>query len=197
MNIVLVHGIFDNGRFFKPMVRALEQQGHHCLVPSLKPADARRGIDDLARKLARYLDDALDPAQSFALIGFSMGGVIARQYLQALGGRARVLAFFAISAPFQGTWSAYCYPGQGARDMRPGSALLTQLAATESVLQDLPLFTYRTRLDLTILPSRSSAWAMAENHLGNTPLHRWMLRDRTVRADIVSRLAWLTPDAAS
>ena len=42
--VVLVHGIFQSGRMFGPVVRMLEARGCECLVPKLTPADARQGI---------------------------------------------------------------------------------------------------------------------------------------------------------
>ena len=94
MNIVLLHGIFDTARIFRRMISALEAEGHRCFAPDMRPADARHGIHDLACFVERYIGEQLAPDEPFALIGFSMGGVIARQYMQALGGAARVTAFF-------------------------------------------------------------------------------------------------------
>lgn len=96
MNVVLVHGIFDNGAIFKRLAALLTAQGHRCWVPALRPADARHGIEDLASKLKGYVQANMAPGEPFALIGFSMGCIISRQYLQMLDGAQRVCAFFAI-----------------------------------------------------------------------------------------------------
>ncbi|RYF76029.1 MAG: alpha/beta fold hydrolase [Comamonadaceae bacterium] len=192
MNIVLVHGIFCNGRIFRRLVTQLEAQGHRCWAPALKPADGRSGIHDLACKLQRYVDTHLGLDEPFALVGFSMGCIISRQYMQVLGGAARVSAFFAISGPHDGTLTAYLYYGRGATDMRPRSALLLNLKATEDRLAHLPLYAYWTSRDLTIIPAASCDWALAAERVdARALLHRFMPTDKRVCEDIVQRLSTL------
>ena len=191
MEIVLVHGFGDSGRRFARLQRRLDAAGHHCHCPTLKPADARYGIADLAQKLAAYIDAQLPSSTRFAVVGFSMGCLIARTYLQQLGGAARACAFFAISGPHQGSWLAYGYPGQGCREMRRGSAFLQQLAQSVDALGPLPLFAYRTPFDLMVLPSRSAHWPQAHNKVVPTLLHRGMVSSKVVAEDIIGQLARL------
>jgi triacylglycerol lipase len=124
MDVVLVHGIFDNGAIFRRLAGVLADAGHRCWVPALEPADGRTGIEDLAAKLHAYIDRHLGSDAELALVGFSMGCIVSRQYLQMRDGVRRTKAFFAISGPHEGTLTAYLYPGQGAKDLRPGSQLL-------------------------------------------------------------------------
>lgn len=195
MNIVLLHGIFDTARIFKRMIPMLEAEGHRCFAPDMRPADARHGIHDLACFVERYIGEQLAPDESFALIGFSMGGVIARQYMQVLGGAARVTAFFPISCPHAGSWWSYTYFGQGARDMRPASALLANLQATESCLHGMPIHNYWTSLDVVIFPATNCRWARADSEMdARALLHRWMPQHPVVCQDIVRRLAVLADD---
>lgn len=191
MDIVLVHGFGDSGRRFVHLQRRLDAAGHHCHCPTLKPADARHGIADLAQKLAASIDAQLSPATRFAVVGFSMGCLIARTYLQQLGGANRACAFFAISGPHQGSWLAYGYPGQGCREMRRGSHFLQQLAQSVESLSPLPLFAYRTPFDLMVLPSRSAHWPQARNRVVPTLLHRCMVSSKLVAEDIIGQLARL------
>jgi triacylglycerol lipase len=192
MNIILVHGIFDNGQLFKQMVSFLEKAGHKCYVPLLKPIDARKGVIDLSVKLNQFITNSLGETEKFVLVGFSMGCLVSRYYLQELNGVERCLAFYAISGPHQGFFSAYFYIGRGAVDMRPGSEFLAQLKAGESKLASIPLFTYRTPFDLMILPSSSSHWEMANNYVTNVVMHRYMLRDKFVCNHISQTLSNLS-----
>ena len=191
MDIILVHGFGDSGRRFARLQRRLVAAGHHCHCPTLKPADARHGIADLARKLADYIEAQLPYSTRFAMVGFSMGCLISRTYLQQLGGASRACAFFAISGPHQGSWLAYGYPGQGCREMRRGSAFLQQLAQSVDALGPLPLFAYRTPFDLMVLPSRSAHWPQAHNKVVPTLLHRGMVSSKVVAEDIIGQLARL------
>lgn len=188
MKVILVHGIFDTDKIFKPMRRILEADGHECYAPSLKPSDARLGIIDLAEKLKEDIDQKLGTQQPIAIIGFSMGCLVSRHYIQQLGGYKRTKAFFAISGPHNGTMTAYCYIGKGARDMRPNSPFLTGLLNSEDKLSGIALYAYRTPFDAMIIPSRSSDWNIAKNKQVNALIHSLMLKDKSVRADILSNL---------
>ena len=193
MNVVLVHGIFDNGAIFEHLVRTLETDGHRCWSPSLAPNDGRNGIADLAGKLKVYIEQNISPDDSFAIIGFSMGCIVAREYLQVLGGFRRTKAFFAISGPHSGTFTAYLYFGRGAKDMRPGSELLTNLKNSEACLTGIEVFAYWTSLDTTIVPASSCNWKLARHSLNaRVILHRFMPNNQLVCGDIVSRLRLLS-----
>lgn len=189
MNVVLLHGIFDTARIFKPLIAILESAGHTCFAPSMKPADARHGIHDLAAFVARFVDLHVPHGEPFAIVGFSMGGIVARQYLQALGGVARVPIFFSLSCPHQGSLSAYLYFGQGAIDLRPTSALLDSLSSTESSLEAVLIHNYWTSFDLTIIPAGNCRWTRADSEMDvRALLHRWMPSNPDVMRDIVRRL---------
>jgi triacylglycerol lipase len=187
--VVLVHGIFQNDwRCFGFLRHDLEQRGIECLVPSLKPADGRDGLPVMARQLQREIE-ARFGQERVVVIAFSMGGLISRHYLQELGGSNRCDGFFTISTPHHGTKAAHLFYGEGARQMRPGSAFLTRLATTEDRLGDMPVISYRTPADLIILPSTSSEWARAENIRVPCPLHPMMTFSPRVRRDILQRLS--------
>jgi triacylglycerol lipase len=171
MNVVLVHGFANTGGLFGPLRRRLESEGHSCHAPTLHPRDGRLGIPDLSGKLARYIEAAVGPAAPVALVGFSMGALVARHYLQALGGAARTRAFFSIAGPHRGTFSAYLYPGLGTRQMRPGSPFLRLLESGASELGALPVFTYWTPFDLMIRPSASIRMDCATETRVWCPLH--------------------------
>jgi triacylglycerol lipase len=85
MDVVLVHGIFDNGAIFRRLADALADAGHRCWVPALKSADGRTGIEDLAAKLHAYIDRHLGSDAEVALVGFSMGCIVRRQAVHFRG----------------------------------------------------------------------------------------------------------------
>jgi triacylglycerol lipase len=185
MNIILVHGIFDDATIYRKMAGKLSALGHECFAPSLKPADARKGISDLSHKLRDEIDETFKAGESFVLIAFSMGCLVARFYLQELGGLKRCQSFHAISGPHRGSLLAYLYPGQGAKEMRPGSDFLRRLKGSGDLLADTPVYSYRTPFDLMIIPSSSSQWEIAENIRTMCPIHPRMVNDRLVFERIV------------
>lgn len=191
MKVLFVHGFLDTNRLFRTMERRLAQAGHTCLAPNLSPRDARTGIAALGRQVAQLVDERFGAREPLAVVGFSMGAIVARYYLQCLGGSARCRAFFAISGPHAGTLTAYCYPGQGARDMRPGSALLRELDDAAPSLAAVPLYSYWTPYDFMIVPPSSARWPAAEAMRVPIPWHAYMVRHGRIVADISRRLAAL------
>lgn len=191
MNVVLVHGFLDSARIMSGLYRHLSTAGHTCLAPTLKPSDARSGIPNLAEQLARCIDASLPIETPFALVGFSMGTLVCRHYLQVLGGSHRVRAFFSIAGPHSGTLAAMLYPGQGARDMRPQSGFLRHLAATVATLGRLPIVCYWSPTDPVIVPTRSARMSGAEHVRLLLTFHPLLPFDPRIYRDIERRLSLL------
>lgn len=186
--VVLVHGFLETGSSFTRMRKRFEKQGVQCFVPKLRPNDGRGGLEGLAEHLKQDIDAAYGTDQPISIIAFSMGGLVSRHYLQNLGGAARCEKLFTISSPHNGTQAAWIYPTKGAEQMRPGSRFLSDLEKTESQLGDMPVVSYRTPLDLVILPADSSNWNRAVNIEHPALLHPLMLTSTAVLDDLERRL---------
>jgi triacylglycerol lipase len=186
--VVLVHGFLENGATFRTLKKRLEQQNIQCIVPKMRPSDGRGGLEGLAQRLKQDIEAAYGTEQPISIVAFSMGGLVSRYYLQNLDGAARCDKLFTISSPHQGTGAAWCYPTKGAEQMRPGSQFLTDLNKTQSKLEEMPVVSYRTPMDLIILPPTNSVWERAENLEFNVILHPLMLSSNAVLTDIEQRL---------
>jgi triacylglycerol lipase len=191
MNVFMVHGFADTGRLFRALSRNLASRGHACHTPTLNPRDARDGIADLSGKLEAFIQATLASGEPAALVGFSMGALVARHYLQSRGGARVTRAFFSIAGPHFGTYSAYAYPGAGTREMRPGSAFLRELNAGAAGLGELPVFTYRTPLDLMVNPARTTRMPSATELVVWCPLHSMLPSDARVMRHIGDELGKL------
>ncbi len=146
----------------------------------LAPNDGRASIVELARQVQVRADNlrAQYDAQKIDLVGFSMGALASRFYLQRCGGIAHVRRFISISGPHAGTWTAYALPFEGVRQMRPGSPLLRDLDADPAPFGEVEVHCIYTWLDLMIVPSTSSILRGAHSvHRVQVPLHRWMIHD--------------------
>lgn len=185
---VLVHGIFEDGTKFKKMKARLESRGIRCFCPKLLYHDGTGGLDFLAEHLKNDIDREFGPKKKIIVVGFSMGGLITRHYLQNLGGAKRCATFITISSPHHGTSVAWTYPSKGVVQMRPGSEFLLGLDDTEKHLGGIPVVSYRTPMDLIILPATSSVWDRAENVEVPVALHPLMLQSEKVISDIERRL---------
>ncbi len=187
-NIVLVHGFLETGTCFKMLKRRIEKYGGNCLVVRLTPSDGRGGLEKLALQLRQDIDAKFGVEESVSIVAFSMGGLVSRHYLQCLDGAPRCENFITISTPHHGTNTAWLYPSKGANQMRPGSQFLANLTASESELGTIPITSYRTPMDLMILPATSSIWQRAENLQYPIILHPLMLTSKPILADIMQRL---------
>lgn len=172
------------------MLRGLSERGlGHVQGFDLKPADGSASIPELANQVKAQVD-ALREAHDCTrvdLVGFSMGALASRYYLQRCGGREHVRRFISISGPHAGTWTAYALPFEGVRQMRPGSALLRDLDADADPFGEVEVHCLYTILDLMIVPATSSVLRGARSiHRLRVPLHRWMIHDRRV-LDLVAR----------
>ncbi len=189
MKIVLIHGIFSTGHLMFWMKRKLEQCGFECFSPTLWPSDGRKGIEFASANLKKQINEWFGETEKISLIGFSMGGVVARYYLQELGGVSRVENFFSISSPHKGSyWAYFPYPTKGIKQLRPNSHFLKQLEKGEGNLKNVKLFSYWTPLDLSIIPSSSSYWKVAENKKFFSLSHISIIFNRKVISEIILKL---------
>lgn len=189
----MVHGFMDTGRLFRELSASLEARGHRCHAPTFHPRDGSLGIPDLSGKLEAFIRATLAPP--VALVGFSMGALVARHYLQAREGARTARAFFSISGPHHGTLTAYFYPGKGTRQMRPGSDFLNEM--NSGALGGLPVYTYRTPLDLLMQPASTTRLPSATEVVVWCPFHSMLPRDSRVIGHIGDALAGLVTSPVS
>jgi len=186
--VVLVHGFLETGSTFALLQDRLEKQGVKCIVPKLIPSDGRGGLEKLAEGFKRDIDAASGLEEPISIVPLTMGVIVSSYYLQNLGGAKRCDTLITVASPHNGTKAAYIYPSQGAEEMRPGSRFLSDLQKSESNLGDMKVISYRTRLDLIILPSTSSIWKRAENIEHPSLLHPLLLTSPKVLNDIERRI---------
>lgn len=182
--VLVVHGLWDTEARIAPLVRGLRARGiEHVSSFDLEPNSGRAPIAELARQVKQRADALLarHARTQIDLVGFSMGALASRYYLQRCGGRDQVRRFVSISGPHAGTWTAFALPFEGVRQMRPGSALLRDLESDLDPFGDVEVHCIYTSLDLMIVPPTSSVLANAASvHRLRVPVHRFMLHDRGV-----------------
>ncbi|RPK92861.1 alpha/beta fold hydrolase [Streptomyces sp. ADI98-10] len=129
--VVLLHGFIDNRSVFVVLRRALTRHGHRHLE-SLNYSPLTNDIRTAAELLGRHVEEicARTGHSSVDIVGHSLGGLIARYYVQRLGGDRRVRTLVTLGTPHGGTAVA---PGAGVhpivRQMRGGSSVIEELRA--------------------------------------------------------------------
>ena len=164
------------------MAHSFRRAGWEVFTPDITPANGRVGIDQLASQLAAYTDRHLT-GRRFDLVGFSMGGLVGRYYIQRLGGIERVDRFVTIATPHHGSIMATFLFQPGGRQMRPGSDFLRDLARDSDRLGQIQFTSFYTPLDLVVVPARSSEMPEASNIRLWAALHpSLIIEKRCIRA---------------
>ncbi|MBD2384651.1 esterase/lipase family protein [Cylindrospermum sp. FACHB-282] len=186
--LLLVHGIGDTGAVFHKMAHYLRQRGWSVYTLDLVPNNGAVGLDELAKQVTNYVALHLPPEQPLDLVGFSMGGIVSRYYLQRLGGISRVQRFITISSPHNGTVIAYGSSLPGCVQMRPKSPFLLDLNSDAQMLKQLNFTSIWTPYDLMIVPPKSSQMLLGREVTLPVALHPWMLTDSRTLAIVAAAL---------
>jgi triacylglycerol lipase len=154
--ILLVHGIADNHSVFHVLTRALRRRGFTDLSTfdyGLRTTDLRRAAADLAQAV-----EALAHRSGYDrihVVGHSLGGLIARYYVQRLGGTDRVQTLVTLGTPHQGTVLARA--GRLVpliRQLSPESDVIRELAAPVAGC-DTRFVAFYSDVDHMVVPSRN------------------------------------------
>jgi triacylglycerol lipase len=154
--VVLVHGFMYTGRRMEPLARYLRKRGWEAHTFTMSPSWGQAPIEHLAQQLASYLDRTFPPETPINLVGFSMGGLTCRYYVQRMGGMSRTEHLVTISSPHHGTLAAHWLNRPGCVQMRPDSNFLKDLNHDVEELRQVKFASIWTPLDLMILPATSS-----------------------------------------
>jgi triacylglycerol lipase len=154
--ILLIHGIVDNHSVFAVLDRALRRRGFRNLAwfdYGLLTRDVRGAAEELAVAIDRLTAES--GYERIHVIGHSLGGLIARYYVQRLGGDQRVHSLITLGTPHSGTLLARA--GQAlplVRQLAPGSELLNELA--EPATCSTRFVAFYSDLDHVVVPSRNA-----------------------------------------
>jgi len=169
--IVFVHGIFDSGQKMAWMAAKFRAKGHETFCPDLTPAHGGKSLPELSSQLDAKILARFGARRRLVVVGFSMGGLVTRHWLQNHATLDRIAGFVTIGSPHNGSLLAHAWPFPGGADMRPGSPFLQSLQIGDERLVPLAPLSLYTPLDLMILPAWSSQWPIAETRPVWVPAH--------------------------
>ena len=199
--ILLVHGMVDNRSIFTVLRRGLRRRGfRRVLALNYSPltSDVRLAATNLATRVEELCEET--GFERIHVIGHSMGGLVARYYVQRLGGDERVHTLVTLGTPHGGTLPAHLVPHRLARQLRPDSELIAELrepapgcrtrfVAVWSDLDQMMLPKRAARIDHPDLAARN-VLVRGVGHM-SLPIHR-----RTVH-EIGLTLAQLDPTGST
>lgn len=176
-----MHGLLDTPAVFNGLKRELAGGREPLLVPALPLRLGRTSVEEAAEVLGGHIEAAFGPVDTIDLLGFSIGGVIARCWIQMLGGHLRTRRFVSVGSPQQGTLTALPWPGRiftGIADLRWGSALLQRLNGDLECLRRIECHSFYSALDLAVLPGWSAVLPVGGRTMLPVLTHPQLLRDR-------------------
>jgi pimeloyl-ACP methyl ester carboxylesterase len=171
--ILLVHGFMDNRSVFAVFRRALRRRGFgvvHGVNYSLLTAltgDIRMAAHELRRHVERLRERT--GSDKVHVVGHSLGGLIARYYVQRLGGDEAVHTLVTLGSPHGGSATAYLLPTPLTRQLMPGSDLLTELAEPAPRCRTRFLVVW-SRMDQLIVPQRNARLVHPDLHVDTLEL---------------------------
>jgi pimeloyl-ACP methyl ester carboxylesterase len=154
--ILLVHGLVDNRSVFTLLRRALRRRGFGQVL-ALNYSPFTSDVRSAAGRLAELVERTCEATghERVHVVGHSLGGVVARYYVQRMGGDARVHTLCTLGSPHAGTTAAHLLPSALLRQLRPGSELLQELAAPAPGCRTR-FVAFWSDLDQLIVPKRSA-----------------------------------------
>lgn len=167
MPIILIHGYFHNRSGFMVMQRAMRRRGFgNVFTFGYNPL--RKGIPEIAEKVGCLVDEVLAStgAKKVHLVGHSLGGLLARYYVEHLGGADKTHTVVTLGTPHSGTLTAWAGRSVTAKQMRPGSDLIRRIAATP-LPDSVRYFSYHSNLDVLVMPAESAILSGGNGNVRN------------------------------
>jgi pimeloyl-ACP methyl ester carboxylesterase len=185
MPVVLVHGVLCNAGVFAWTVRRFDEE-RVSPAYALSYGPPLAPIERFSAQLAQLVDSACHDtgAEKVVIVGHSMGGLVARDYLRTYGG-AKVARVVTIGTPHHGSRFAYLAAGWCLAQIRPGSAWL---AALPDAPASPPIVSLWSPHDSMVAPQTSAVLEGATNVAFLGVGHNALLRDARVHARVVAEI---------
>lgn len=198
--IVLLHGVGDNRSIFALLRRALGRRGFGRVI-GYNYSPFTSDIREVAAELADAIETVCAETgyERIHVVAHSMGGLVARYYVQCLGGDERVHTLVTLGTPHEGSHLARLVPHPLARQLRPDSDLLAELEAPAPQCRTRFLAIW-SDLDQVVVPPTSARLdrpdLRARSVLVRGVGHQSLPVDGRVIHEIVEALAHLEHDGS-
>jgi triacylglycerol lipase len=183
--VVLVHGFLAIAGVFRPLRMRLERDaGARVATFSHAPG---LGVKRIAQQLARLVDQ-IPHGTRIHLVGHSLGGIVARWYVQEMGGHERVVQTISLATPFGGARIAEKLRVFVGNDLHAASDVLTRLRDGASSSRHVPHVSIAGADDLMVSPPECASFATGEVIVLEGRGHNQLLFDREAIDLVVGRV---------
>ena len=180
--ILFVHGWNSSGSTWNTMIGRFQSAGWPSSSLSAFSYNTAQSNVTTASEVRSRVDSLLAStgAAKVDVITHSMGGLSSRYYLKNLGGDAKVDEWVSLGGPNHGTDTAnFCWD-TSCREMRVGSAFLTELNSGDETPGAVRYGTWWSPCDEIINPDSSVALSGAANTKTACMSHSSLHQDATV-----------------
>jgi pimeloyl-ACP methyl ester carboxylesterase len=191
--VLLVHGLVDNRSVFSVMHRSLRRRGFaHVCTWNYSPllTDIARGAADLGEHIERIC--AQTGHDRVHVVGHSLGGLIARYYVQRQGGDRRVESLVTLGTPHQGSLWAHVVSTPLIRQLRLDSPVIRELEEPAPGCRT-PVTAVYSDLDQIVVPTSSGRCDHPDLRVRNVLFrgigHMSLPRHRSVVEEVAATLA--------
>ena len=152
----MIHGLWNTSSIFSCITSKLDEIGIEYFAPTLNHSYGMTSIIDLTNKLNKLILEKYGLEKEINILGFSMGGIIGRYWIQKFNGYKRTRRFISLGSPHKGTLTAQLvpkYPFRGISEMKINSKFLRELARNDFFLDDIECINIFTYWDMMVFPS--------------------------------------------
>ncbi len=153
--IIFVHGLWNNPKLFTKLIAKIKEDDYLFYRPHLPHDFGKTSLRKLAKDLDSKIQELVGSDIEIDIVGFSMGGLVSRIWLQNHNGFLRTKRFFSIGTPHLGTYTAQAIPSSflsGIAEMKRGSSLISQLNNDLNSLARIECISFFTKWDLMSFP---------------------------------------------
>tara|TARA_B100000700_G_scaffold327432_1_gene441993 strand:- start:36 stop:626 length:591 start_codon:yes stop_codon:yes gene_type:complete len=183
--LVLVHGLWNSPKLFFKLINYLNYYELQCFAPSLPHSYGKVSLNKLAYNLNKLIISECGNNDQIDLLGFSMGGIVSRLWLQDYEGYKRINKFISVGSPQKGTLTANIFfplMFQGISDMAIYSKLIKQLDKNSSFLTKVKCISYFSYWDLMVFPGWRAYLPYGEIYPINVFFHKQLiLNDMSIK----------------
>ena len=189
--IILIHGLWNTSSIFSLISSKLDEKEVEYFAPTLNHAFGMTSIVELTNLMDQLIVEKYGLEQEIDILGFSMGGIIGRYWINKLNGHKRTKRFMTIGSPHNGTLTSQIvpkYPFRGISEMKINSSLLRDLANYDYFLNDIDCISFFTYWDLMVFPGWRANLNVGEKISLNIFKHRNLVRNPEAVEKIIERL---------
>ena len=189
--IILIHGLWNTSSIFSFITSKLDEQGVEYFAPTLNHSFGMTSIVELTNLIDQLIVEKYGLEQEIDILGFSMGGIIGRYWINKFNGHKRTKRFITVGSPHNGTLTSQLvpkYPFRGISEMKINSSLLRDLAKYDYYLNDIDCISFFTFWDLMVFPGWRAHLNVGEKISLKILKHRNLVRNPAAVERIIERL---------